>query len=118
MSDMIKIEQLSAYCLIGIFDWERQVKQKVLIDIVLFSDIKNATQNDDIKYTANYKKITQAVLKEVENSEFYLIETLAEHLTSVILKYDNVNKVKITVSKPGAVKFTENVSVEIVRPSD
>ncbi len=115
MSDKIFLEDLEARCIIGIFDWERKTKQKILISFEFPVDIRRAARRDDIRDTIDYKSIAKRVLNFVNESRYYLIETLAEKLAGLILKEFKLAEIKIRVSKPGAVRGSKNVGVEIVR---
>ena len=77
--DKIFIRALKTEAIIGIFDWERQVKQTVLIDIEIAADVRKAALSDSIEDTLNYKRVAKRVLSFVEASQFHLVETLAEH---------------------------------------
>ena len=113
--DKILIKDLLLRCIIGINDSERKEKQNVLINITLWSDFNEATKNDDIHKTVDYKEINKNIIKLVENSNYFLVETLAEKIAEACLQYEKVKKVKVTVEKPGALRFTRSVGVEVVR---
>lgn len=115
MADMIFLTGLAVKCKIGIFDWERKVKQKVLIDMEIPTNVAKAARKDRIEDATDYKKIAKHTLKFVNTSEFFLIETLAEKLAQSIIKKFGVRQIKLRVSKPGAVRFSQNVGIEIVR---
>jgi len=118
MSGKIILDELEIECLIGIFDWEREKKQKVLISFELDCDTKNAARADDINLAVDYKAISKAIISLVEPSEFFLIETMAEKIAETCLKFDGVKKAIITVAKPGAIRGSKNVSVRIDRPDN
>ncbi len=113
--DLITLEGLEIECIIGIFDWERKTKQKVSIDFRLECDICKAGKSDNIDDTVDYKKIAKAIITLVEPSSFYLIEKMAEEISKICLYDQKVSKAIITVSKPGAVRGSKNVSVTISR---
>ena len=83
--DKIFIHALKAEAIIGIFDWERQVKQTVIVDIEISADTFKAALTDSIDDTLNYKRVAKRVLAFVESSHFHLVETLAEHLAMLVL---------------------------------
>jgi D-erythro-7,8-dihydroneopterin triphosphate epimerase len=116
--DKILIKDLLLRCIIGINEFERREKQDVVINIVIWSDLTNATRTDDISNTVDYKKITKDIMKLVEESEFYLVETLAEKVAQTCLRHEKVNKVKVTAEKPSALRFARSVGVQIVRKRD
>lgn len=113
--DKIFIRALKAEAIIGIFDWERQVKQAVVIDIELSADIRKAAVTDAIEDTLNYKRVAKRVLSFVEASQFHLVETLAEHIAMLILEEFGVAWVGIVLSKPGAVRSSRDVGVALER---
>lgn len=115
MRDTIFLQSLEAKCVIGIFDWERKVKQKVVIDLALPADIRKAAKRDRLEDTVDYKKIAKHTLAFVSKSRFFLIETLAERLAQSLLKKFDLPEIKIRLSKPGAIRGSKNVGIEIVR---
>jgi 7,8-dihydroneopterin aldolase/epimerase/oxygenase len=113
--DKIFIRALKAEAIIGIFDWERQVKQTVLIDIELSADIRKAALSDSVDDTLNYKRVAKRVLAFVEASKFHLVEALAEHVAMLILEEFGVAWVSIVLSKPGAIRTSRDVGVALER---
>ena len=116
MPDKIFLEQLEAECRIGIFDWERKIRQKIMIDLELPAHAKRAARHDRIQDTLDYKAVAKHVLEFVSESEFFLIETLAQKLSeSLFKKFPFMQQVKIKLSKPGAIRGAKNVGIEIQR---
>jgi dihydroneopterin aldolase len=115
MSDKIFLEGLEARCRIGIFAWERKVLQKIVMDFEFPCDIRRAARSDNIGDTLDYKKIAKHALAFVSKSRYQLIESLAEALAGSILKNFPVRELRLRLSKPGAVRSSRNVGVEIVR---
>jgi dihydroneopterin aldolase len=113
--DKIFIHGLKAEAIIGIFDWERQVKQTVIVDIEMSIDIRKAALSDSIDDTMNYKRVAKRVLAFVEGSKFHLVETLAEHIAMLILEEFAIAGVRIALSKPGAVRGSRDVGVVLER---
>lgn len=113
--DTIFIHALKTEAIIGIFDWERQVKQTVLLDIELSADIRKAALSDSIDDTVNYKRIAKRVLAFVETTSFHLVETLSEQVAMLILAEFPVATVRLALSKPGAVRSSKDVGIIIVR---
>jgi FolB domain-containing protein len=113
--DKIVIKDLLLRCVIGINEWERKEKQDVMINIVIWCDLKEAARTDDIKRTVNYKDVNKEIIELVEKSSFLLIETLAEKIAQTCLKHDNVRRVSVSVEKPYALRFARTVGVEINR---
>ena len=115
MKDIIYIKDLRVQTIIGIFGWEREVRQEVSIDLEMVFDCKRAAKTDAIKDTIDYKKITKGIIKFVEESEFQLQETLAESIAALVKNEYKVNSLKLRISKPGALRHAEDVGVIIHR---
>ena len=115
MQDIIYIKDLRVQAIIGIFGWEREVRQEVSIDLEIAFDCKRAAKTDAIEDTIDYKKITKGIIKFVEESEFQLQETLAESIAELVKNKYKVNSLKLRVSKPGALRHAEDVGVIIHR---
>ncbi|MBL6702336.1 MAG: dihydroneopterin aldolase [Proteobacteria bacterium] len=115
MQDLIYIKDLRVQTIIGIFGWEREVRQEVSIDLEMEFDCKKAAKNDAIEDTIDYKKITKGIIKFVEESEFQLQETLAEGIADLVKNKYKVDSLKLRVSKPGALRHAEDVGVIIYR---
>ena|SRR4029077_3980149 len=113
--DKIFIHALKTEAIIGIFDWERQVKQTVVIDIEISADIAKAALSDSIHDTLNYKRIAKRVLAFVEESKFHLVETLAERIAMLLLEDFGIDWVSISLSKPGAIRSSRDVGVMLER---
>jgi 7,8-dihydroneopterin aldolase/epimerase/oxygenase len=113
--DTIFIHALKTETIVGIFDWERQVKQTVILDIDFSADIRKAALTDSIDDTLNYKRVAKRVLAFVEESRFHLVETLAEHVAMLILEEFAVAWVRISLSKPGAIRNSRDVGVTLER---
>jgi|TARA_B110000967_G_C18612084_1_gene424493 dihydroneopterin aldolase len=115
MEDIIYIKDLRIETIIGIFDWERKVKQEVSIDMEFPFDCKKAAATDSIEDTIDYKAITKGVIKLVEESSFQLQETLAESIATFIKDEYGVKSIKLRVSKPGALRGAKDVGLIIYR---
>jgi dihydroneopterin aldolase len=115
MHDKIFLHGLKASCRIGIFDWERKKRQKVVIDLEFPADVRKAAKTDRIADTADYKTIAKAALRFVSQSDCDLVETLAERLSAFLLKQFSLKELSLRVSKPGAIRGSKNVGVEIFR---
>jgi len=113
--DSIVLTGLKISCIIGIFEWERKQKQDVVIDLRFPTPVRKAARKDDIQDAADYKKIAKATIAFVEKSRFQLIETLAERLAGHLLSQFKLSEIFLRVSKPGAVRGSQNVGVEITR---
>jgi 7,8-dihydroneopterin aldolase/epimerase/oxygenase len=113
--DKIFIHALKTETIVGIFDWERQVKQTVVMDIEFSADISKAARSDSIDDTLNYKGVAKRVLAFVDESRFHLVETLADRVAMLILEEFGVSWVSITLSKPGAIRSSRDVGVKLER---
>lgn len=114
--DKIYIKDFALRCIIGIFPEERTNKQDVIINVTMETDLRKAGQSDDLNDTVDYKAVKLAILDLVEQSEFKLIESLAERIAGICLKAAGVQRVNVTIDKPGALRFCRSVAVEISRP--
>jgi dihydroneopterin aldolase len=113
--DKIFLKELTTETVIGIFDWEREVKQTVAIDLEMSADIRRAARSDSIQDTLNYKAVAKRLLAFIQGSRFQLVETLAEEVARVVLTEFPVEWVKVTLHKPGAIRFSRDVGVMIER---
>ena len=114
----IHIRDLLLRCIIGVNDWERGNKQDVLINITLHADLKTACRTDRIEDTVDYRAIKNNVAAMVESSSYMLVERLAERVTDICLEHPRVQRVEVSVEKPGALRFARSVGIEIVRERD
>jgi 7,8-dihydroneopterin aldolase/epimerase/oxygenase len=113
--DTIFLSGLTAECIIGIWDWERQVKQKVVIDLEMAADIRRAATSDHIDDTLDYKKVSKRLLQFVEASQFQLVETLTDRIAQVIITEFGVPAVKVRLNKQGALRGSRDVGIVIER---
>ena len=113
--DRIFLHGLTAECIIGFIDWERRVKQTVVLDIELPVDCRHAALSDEVADTLDYKKVAKSVLAFVAASEFKLVETLAHRVALLILAEFQVDWVRISLNKPGAIRNSRDVGVVIER---
>ena len=113
--DIIFLGGLKIDTIIGIYDWERKTKQTVILDIEMAHDIKKAAATDYIEDTLDYKAVSQHVISFVEKSDFFLVEKLAEEISSTIRKEFNVPWVKLTLNKKGAISGASDVGIIIER---
>ncbi len=113
--DTIFLDGLEARGVIGVDAWERRTPQTIRVDLELSCDASAAAEQDDIHRTVNYRAVAKSVLSLVETSGCRLVETLAVRLAEMIQKDHGVAWVRVRVSKPGAVRFSQNVGVEVVR---
>ena len=113
--DTIFIHALKTETIVGIYEWERQVKQTVVLDLQFSADIRKAALTDSIDDTLNYKGVAKRILAFIEASQFHLVETLAEHIAMLVLEEFNVQWVSIALSKPGAIRGSKDVGVQLER---
>tara|TARA_B100001250_G_scaffold180383_1_gene155061 strand:+ start:413 stop:760 length:348 start_codon:yes stop_codon:yes gene_type:complete len=114
--DKVFINNLEVEAIIGIFDWEREVKQVISIDVEMEFDNKKAAKSDDIRDALDYKKVGKRVTAFVERSKYKLVERLAEQIAKLILREFPVSDLIVTVTKPGAMRGSESVGIRITRP--
>ncbi len=119
--DIVFIEDLQIDTTIGIYDWERDIKQTLAFDIEMATDICKAAESDDIEHALNYKAVSKRVIQFVKNSECLLVERVAQEVAELILKEFSVPWLKLILRKPGAVRGSKSVGIRIERgqkPSD
>jgi dihydroneopterin aldolase len=113
--DRIFLRGLEVECIIGFIDWERRVKQTVVIDLELPVDCRSAAIRDEVEDTLDYKKVAKRVIAFVEASEFKLVETLAHRLALLLLEEFGVAWIRLSVNKPGAIRGSRDVGMSIER---
>ncbi len=116
-SGIIYLRELRVAAVIGIYEWEQRIRQTVVIDLEMAADIRAAAATDSIAQTLNYKAVAERVTGFVEATRFQLIETLAEHIADILLNEFKIPWIKVSVSKPGAIKGSRDVGVVIERGS-
>jgi dihydroneopterin aldolase len=114
-ADRIFLHGLTTECIIGFIDWERRVKQTVVLDLELPVDCRYAARTDEVADTLDYKKVAKRVLGYVATSECKLVETLAHRLALMILEEFGLPWVRIWLNKPGAIRNSRDVGVVIER---
>jgi 7,8-dihydroneopterin aldolase/epimerase/oxygenase len=113
--DRVFLRGLTAECVIGFIDWERRVKQTVVVDLELPVDCRHAAVSDDVRDTVDYKKVSKRVIAFIEASEFMLVETLAQRLAMLILEEFTLEWIRLSINKPGAIRNSRDVGVSIER---
>ena len=113
--DIVFIRELRAETVIGVYDWERGIRQAVVLDLELATDNRRAAASDSIRDALDYAAVSERLLSFIEASEFQLIETLAERLADILLGEFGVPWLRLRLSKPGAVAAASDVGVEIER---
>jgi len=115
--DLVYIKNLRIETVIGIYDWEREVKQVVSMDLEMAADISMAAQTDEIEHALNYKLISKRITKFVQEQNFKLIETMAEEVAQIVIGEFSVPWIRLRLSKPGALRGSEDVGIIIERGS-
>ena len=113
--DIIFLRDLRIETVIGIYDWEREIKQTVVLDLEMATDIRKAAATDAIDDTLDYKAVAKRLIAFVEESSFGLVETLAERCAAIVLDEFDVPWVRLTLNKQGAVRGARDVGVIIER---
>jgi 7,8-dihydroneopterin aldolase/epimerase/oxygenase len=113
--DTIFLNDLRVETVIGIYEWERRIRQTVSINLEIATDIRRAASSDSIEDTLNYKALAKRLIEFVEGSSFQLVETLAERIAGVVISEFQVNRVRVTLNKPGAIRGARDVGVSIER---
>ena len=115
VKDRVFIEDLRIETVIGVYDWEREIRQTVGLDLEMSFDIRKAAASDRIEDALDYKAVAKRLIQFVENSEFQLVESLAEHCADIVLKEFPVTWLQLKLRKPGAVRGSNAVGVIIER---
>ena len=118
MKDILSIEGLKVETTIGVYKWEREVKQSVIIDLVLEIKNTNSAFQDSIESAVDYTAVSDVVSNLVQSSSYLLIESLAEAIAKQILKEFAIRKVRLKLSKPSAIQSASNVSIHIERSNE
>ena len=113
--DRILIRDLLVRCVVGIDEHERREKQDVVINVALAADLRPSGEADRFDEQLDYRAIKKRIVTAVEESQFRLLEALAEHVARLCLESRGVREVQVTVDKPGALRFARSVAIEITR---
>ena len=113
--DIVYLKDLRIDTIIGIYDWERKTRQTVILDIEMGTDVKKAASTDAIEDALNYKDVAKKIIAFVENSEYQLVETLAENIAEILIKDFGVPWLRLQINKQGAVRGVRDVGVIIER---
>jgi dihydroneopterin aldolase len=114
-ADVIFLRGLEIECVIGFIDWERRVRQRIVIDLEMPVDCARAATRDDVADTVDYKKVSKRIIGWVGESQFMLVETLAEKLAQLLLAEFGLGWVRLSINKPGAIRGSRDVGVRIER---
>ncbi len=113
--DIIYLRELRVETVIGIYEWERRIRQPVIIDLAMGADIRRAAATDNIDDTLNYKAVAKRLTAFIEASQFQLVETLAERIAEIVMNEFQVPWLRLEVNKKGAVRGAKDVGVIIER---
>ena len=113
--DRIFLHGLSVECIIGFIEWERRIKQVIVLDVEMPVDCARAAQFDDVDVTLDYKKVAKRLIAFVSASDFKLVETLAHRTAMLILEEVGVEWVRLSINKPGAIRGSKDVGVAVLR---
>jgi dihydroneopterin aldolase len=113
--DVIFLSGLTTECIIGIWDWERRVRQKIVIDLEMGADIRRAAASDVIEDTLDYKRVAKRLLAFVSESQFQLVETLTDRIAQIVVTEFDVPWVKVRLNKQGAIRGSRDVGILIER---
>lgn len=113
--DRIFLRGLQVECIIGFIEWERRIKQTIVIDVELPVDCARAAETDEVANTVDYKTVAKRIIAFVEASSFKLVESLAHRIAMTVLEEFDLAWVKLSVNKPGAIRGSRDVGVSIQR---
>ncbi len=113
--DIVFLHEMKVDTVIGIWEWERKIRQTVVIDLEMAADIRKAAASDSIDDALNYKLVAKRLQKFVGDSEFQLVETLAEKIAAIVMDEFGVSWVRVKLNKPGAIRGARDVGVVIER---
>lgn len=115
MQDRIFIESLTVYAQIGVYDWEQQIKQKLVFDLEMAWDSQKAAETDDVVYCLNYAEVSEFILNYVQSKPFLLIERVANEVAEQLQSHFSISWLRLKLSKPKAVAQAKNVGIIIER---
>lgn len=113
--DKVILQGIVLQCVIGVWPWEREIKQRLLLDAELTTDFSQAAQSDELKDALDYQKVVERVQTVAAESDFKLLEALAESVAALILEEFQVSSVTLTLDKGPAVKGAKSVAIKITR---
>jgi dihydroneopterin aldolase len=113
--DRIFLRGLAVECIIGFIDWERRIRQTVVIDLEMPADCRRAARTDSVDDTLDYKRVAKRIVAFVAASEFQLVETLAHRVALLVLEEFAIEWIRISINKPGAIRGSRDVGVAIER---
>ncbi len=114
--DKIIIRDLKIPTIIGTLEWERKEKQDIVLNIEISCELRKAGKSDNLEDTVDYKTLKKRIIDLMVNAKYFLIEKAAESVAELCLATPGVKNVKVTIDKPGALRYARSVAVEIERP--
>lgn len=115
MIDHIFIEELTVFAQIGVYDWEQQIKQKLVFDLEMAWDSSKAAETDDVQYCLNYAEVSEFIIDYVQSKSFLLIERVAYEVADQLQQRFGIQGLCLKLSKPKAVAQAKNVGIIIKR---
>ena len=112
---ILRIENLRLRTVVGIYEWEKKIKQDIIINVEIEFDGEMAMETDDISHSVDYKELNKEIISTVENNRYNLIERICGDVSEIIMRNDKVSRTTVRIDKPGALRFTDSVSVEMTR---
>lgn len=116
--DKVLIEGLTVLTIIGVYEWEKTIKQKLILDLEMSWDNKPAGESDDVSLCLDYFVVSQSITSFIQSTQFELIECVAERVAQLVIQKFSVQWLKVKVSKPGAIANASNVAVVIERSAN
>ena len=116
--DKVLIEGLTVLTTIGVYEWEKAIKQKLILDLEMSWDNKPAGESDDVSLCLDYFLVSQSITSFIQSTQFELIECVAERVAQLVIQKFSVQWLKVKVSKPGAIANASNVAVVIERSAN
>ncbi|MFQ0992549.1 dihydroneopterin aldolase [Gilliamella apicola] len=116
--DKVLIEGLTVLTTIGVYEWEKTIKQKLILDLEMSWDNKPAGESDDVSLCLDYFLVSQSITSFIQSTQFELIECVAERVAQLVIQKFSVQWLKVKVSKPGAIANASNVAVVIERSAN
>lgn len=113
--DIIFLQGLTIETVIGIYDWERDIRQTVVLDLEMAADIRKSAESNDIGHTVDYNAVSRRIIQFVEDSQFELVETLAERITQLLMEEFAIPWVRLRLNKRGAIRGATDVGILIER---
>jgi len=115
--EIVYIRGLEVRTVIGVYDWEREIRQRLTVDLDMLWDFSRAADNDDIEYALDYKAVSKRIAGYMEESSFELLETLGSRIADIVQNEFGVKWLRLELGKPGAVTGARDVGVIIERGS-